>query len=136
LESGLVMPYLFDTPSLAEVLRTVPSPLFVKRLSTVPTADRWTTAISVSQILIAARRTGKTRLMQDVIRLVAAVKVAPFDTLASQSFAKFRCTVTPEASTDDVMIAAIAVTHDFTLVTRRVETFRAYPHLRCEDWTE
>lgn len=136
MESGLVMPYLFDTPSLAEVLRTVPSPLFVKRLSTVPTADRWTTAISVSQILIAARRTGKTRLMQDVIRLVAAVKVAPFDTIASQSFAKFRCTVTPEASTDDVMIAAIAVTHDFTLVTRRVETFRAYPHLRCEDWTE
>lgn len=130
------MPYLFDTPSLAEVLRTVPSPLFVKRLSMVPTADRWTTAISVSQILIAARRTGKTRLMQDVIRLVAAVKVAPFDTLASQSFAKFRCTVTPDASTDDVMIAAIAVTHDFTLVTRRVETFRVYPHLRCEDWTE
>jgi tRNA(fMet)-specific endonuclease VapC len=130
------MPYLFDTPSLAEVLRTVPSPLFVKRLTMVPTADRWTTAISVSQILIAARRTGKTRLMQDVIRLVAAVKVAPFDTLASQSFAKFRCTVTPDASTDDVMIAAIAVTHDFTLVTRRVETFRVYPHLRCEDWTE
>ena len=129
------MPYLFDTPSLAEVLRTVPSPFFVKRLSTVPTSDRWTTSITVSQILIAARRTGKTRLMQDVIRLVAAVKVAPFDTLASQSFAKFRCTVASEASTDDVMIAAIAVTHDFTLVTRRVDTFRAYPHLRCEDWT-
>jgi len=130
------VPYLFDTPSLAEVLRSVPSPRFVKRLSTVPTFDRWTTAITVSQILITARRTGKTRLMQDVIRLIAAVKVAPFDTVAAQSFAKFRCTVAPEASTDDVMIAAIAVTHDFTLVTRRVDTFRAYPHLRCEDWTE
>jgi predicted nucleic acid-binding protein len=118
------MAYLFDTPSLAEVLRTVPSPLLVKRLSTVPTSDRWTTSITVSQILIAARRTGKTRLMQDVIRLVAAVKVAPFDTQASQSFAKFRCTVAAESSTDDVMIAAIAVTHDFTLVTRRVDTFR------------
>lgn len=128
------MAYLFDTSSLAEVLRTLPSPMFVKRLSMVPTADRWTTAITVSQILIAARRTGKTRLMQDVIRLVAAVKVASFDTFASQSFAKFRCTVTPEASTDDIMIAAIAVTHDFTLVTRRVDTFRVYPHLRCEDW--
>ncbi|HMY16096.1 MAG TPA: hypothetical protein PKA58_07185, partial [Polyangium sp.] len=94
------MAYLFDTPSLAEVLRAVPSPLFVKRLSMVPTGDRWTTSINISQILIAARRTGKTRLMQDVIRLVAAVKVAPFDTQASQSFAKFRCTVAAEASTD------------------------------------
>jgi len=129
------MAYLFDTPSLAEVLRAVPSPLFVKRLSTVPSSDRWTTSITVSQILIAARRTQKARLMQDVIRLVAAIKVAPFDTLASQSFAKFRCTVAHDASTDDVMIAAIAVTHDFTLVTRRVATFRPYPHLRCEDWT-
>jgi tRNA(fMet)-specific endonuclease VapC len=126
--------YLFDTPSLAEVLRATPSPLFVKRLSQVPTADRWTTSITISQILIAARRTGRTSLMRDVIRLVAAVKVAPFDTLASQSFAKFRCSVATEANTDDVMIAAIAVTHDFTLVTRRVETFRQYPHLRCEDW--
>ncbi len=129
------MAYLFDTSALAEVLRAVPSALFVQRLTTVPTGDRWTTSINVSQILIAARRAQKPRLMQDVIRLVAAVKVAPFDTLSAQSFAKFRCTVAPDTNTDDVMIAAIAVTHDFTLVTRRVESFRVYPHLRCEDWT-
>ena len=55
--------------------------------------------------------------MQDVIRLVAAVKVAPFDVLAAQSFAKFRATVAPDGDPDDVMIAAIAVTNDFTLVT-------------------
>jgi predicted nucleic acid-binding protein len=127
--------YLFDTSALAEVLRAVPSPIYVQRLTRVPTADRWTTSINISQILIAARRAQKPRLMQDVIRLVAAVKVAPFDTLAAQSFAKFRCTVAPDANTDDVMIAAIAVTHDFTLVTRRVDSFRVYPHLRCEDWT-
>jgi tRNA(fMet)-specific endonuclease VapC len=127
--------YLLDTPTLAEVLRTVPSRLLVKRLTSVPSAVRWTTAISVSQILIAARRTQRPKLMQDVIRLVAAVKVAPFDTLAAQSFAKFRTTVASEADTDDVMIAAIAVTHDFTLVTRRPEAFRIYPHLRVEDWT-
>jgi len=129
------VPYLFDTASLAEVLRTVPSRFFVKRIGSVPSAERWTTAITVSQILIAARRTQKPKLMQDVIRLVAAVKVAPFDTLAAQSFAKFRTTVAPEADTDDVMIAAIAVTHDFTLVTRRPAAFRLYPHLRVEDWT-
>jgi len=127
--------YLLDTATLAEVLRTVPSRSLVKRLSSVPSSERWTTAITVSQILIAARRTQKPKLMQDVIRLVAAVKVAPFDTLAAQSFAKFRTTVAPQADTDDVMIAAIAVTHDFTLVTRRLDAFRVYPHLRVEDWT-
>lgn len=129
------MGYLLDTATLAEVLRTVPSHLLVKRLSGVPTSERWTTAISVSQILIAARRTKHPKLMQDVIRLVAAVKVAPFDTLAAQTFAKLRTTVAPQADTDDVMIAAIAITHDFTLVTRRPNAFRVYPHLRVEDWT-
>ena len=129
------MAYLLDTATLAEVLRTVPSRSLVRRLTSVQSAERWTTSITVSQILIAARRTRHPRLMQDVIRLVAAVKVAPFDTLAAQSFAKFRTTVAADADTDDVMIAAIAVTHDFTLVTRRPETFRRYPHLRVEDWT-
>ena len=43
----------------------------------------------------------------------------PWSLLAAQSFAKFRATLTGEADTDDVMIAAIAVSNDFTLVTRR-----------------
>jgi tRNA(fMet)-specific endonuclease VapC len=129
------MAYLLDTATLAEVLRAVPSPSLVRRLTTVQSRDRWTSVITVSQILMAARRSQRHRLMQDVIRLVAAVKVAPFDTLAAQSFAKLRVTVAAGCDTDDVMIAAIALTHDFTLVTRRPAHFRIYPHLRVEDWT-
>ena len=128
------MGYLLDTGSLAEVLRSVPSRALVRRLTTVPSRDRWTSVISVSQILVAARKTRNPKVMQDVIRLVAAVKVAPFDMLAAQSFAKFRATVAAEADTDDVMIAAIAVSNDFTLVTRRPADFARYPHLRVEDW--
>jgi tRNA(fMet)-specific endonuclease VapC len=126
--------YLLDTGTLAEVLRSVPSRGLVRRLTSVPSRDRWTSVISVSQILVAARKTKNPKVMQDVIRLVAAVKVAPFDMLAAQSFAKFRATVAAEADTDDVMIAAIAVSNDFTLVTRRPSDFARYPHLRVEDW--
>jgi tRNA(fMet)-specific endonuclease VapC len=126
--------YLFDTGTLAEVLRSVPSRGLVRRLTSVPSRDRWTSVITVSQILVAARTTRNPKVMQDVIRLVAAVKVAPFDMLAAQSFAKFRATVAAEGDTDDVMIAAIAVTNDFTLVTRRPGDFAKFPHLRAEDW--
>ena len=128
------MAYLLDTGTLAEVLRAVPSRALVRRLTSVPSRDRWTSVISVSQILVAARKTRNPKVMQDVIRLVAAVKVASFDMLAAQSFAKFRATVTPDGDTDDVMIAAIAVTNDFTLVTRRPGDFAKFPHLRVEDW--
>ena len=129
------MAYLLDTGTLVEVLRAVPSRHLVRRLTHVPARDRWTTVITVSQVLVAARRTKHPKLMQDVIRLVAAVKVAPFDMNAAQSFAKFRATVAPEGDPDDVMIAAIAITNDFTLVTRRPQGFSKFPHLRVEDWT-
>lgn len=129
------MAYLLDTGTLCEVLRAVPSRHLVQRLTSVSARERWTSVICVSQILVAARRTQQPRLMQDVIRLVAGVKVAPFDLLAAQSFAKFRATVAPKGDPDDVMIAAIAATNDFTLVTRRPRDFADYPHLRVEDWT-
>lgn len=128
------MAYLLDTGTLLEVLRAVPSRSLVRRLTSIPSRDRWTSVISVSQILVAARKTKNPKIMQDVIRLLAAVKVASFDMLAAQSFAKFRATVAPDVDTDDVMIAAIAVTNDFTLVTRRPGDFARYPHLRIENW--
>jgi len=127
--------YLLDTGTLAEVLRSVPSRSLVRRLAGVPLRDRWTSVISVSQLLVAARRSQQPRLMQDIIRLVAAVKVAPFDLIAAQSFAKLRATVALDGDPDDVMIAAIAVANDFTLVTRRPGDFTRFPHLRVEDWT-
>ena len=128
------MAYLLDAGSLAEVLRSVPSPAFVRRLTSVPSNDRWTSVITVSQLLIAARKTKSPKLMQDVIRLVSGVKVAAFDVAAAQSFAKLRATVADQGDPDDVMIAAIAVTHDFTLVTRRPADFARFPHLRAETW--
>jgi tRNA(fMet)-specific endonuclease VapC len=129
------MAYLLDAGTLAEVLRTAPSRNLVRRLTSIPPRDRWTSVISVSQLLLAARRSQRTRLMQDVIRLVAAVKVAPFDVQAAQSFAKLRATVAPDGAPDDVMIAAIALANDFTLVTRRPGDFARFPHLRAESWT-
>jgi tRNA(fMet)-specific endonuclease VapC len=128
------MAYLLDAGTLAEVLRAVPSRTLIRRLTTVPSRDRWTSSISVSQLLLAARRSRQPKLMQDVIRLVAAVKVASFDMLAAQNFAKFRATLAVGTDTDDVMIAAIAVTNDFTLVTRRPTEFARYTGLRVEDW--
>jgi tRNA(fMet)-specific endonuclease VapC len=127
--------YLFDTSTLAEVLRTSPSRNFIRRLSTVPTKDRWTSVVSESQLLVAARRAQTARLMQNVVQLVSAVRVAPFDLTAAQTFAKLRATVAQEHEADDVMIAAIALTQGFVLVTKRRREFGAFQQLRVEDWT-
>jgi tRNA(fMet)-specific endonuclease VapC len=126
--------YLIDAGTLVEVLRSAPSRALVRRLTSVPTSERWTSVISVSQILVAARKNRNHKLWQDVVRLVAAVKVAPFDLAAAQAFAKYRATVAMEGDPDDAMIAAIAVSNDFTLVTRRPADFARFPNLRVESW--
>jgi tRNA(fMet)-specific endonuclease VapC len=126
--------YLIDTGTLAELLRAAPPSNLVRRLSQVPSRERWTSVITVSQLLVAARREKDPRLMQDVVRLVAAIRVAPYDLKAAQAFAKFRATVAPQHETDDVMIAAIAQSRGDTLVTRRRQLFAVFKDLRIEDW--
>jgi len=129
------MPYLLDTPTLAEALRAAPSRELVRRLTSVPTGERWTSVITVGQLLAAARRAADPRLMQDVLRLVAAVRVAPFDLSAAQAFAKLRAGTGTDLPVEDVAMAAIASAQSLVLVTRRREAFASFPQLRVEDWT-
>ena len=96
---------------------------------------RYVSSVSVSKLLIAARENGAARLMQEVVRLVAAVRVAEFDLSAAQVFARQRA-VGVELAIDDVMVAATAMSRDFTLVTKRIEEFGVIEGLRVEDWTQ
>jgi len=129
------MSYLLDASTLMELLRSAPPAPLVRRLSQVPSRQRWTSVISVSQLLVAARREQRPKLMQDMVRLVAAIRVAPYDLKAAQRFAKFRSTVGADLDVDDVMIAAIASSREQTLVTRRQPAYAAFESIRTEDWT-
>lgn len=129
------MSYLLDTSTLVELLRRRPPGVLVRRLSQVSTRERWTSVVTVSQILIAARNEEDPRLMQNVVNLVASIRVAPYDLGAAQAFARYRSKLEPDVETDDIMIAAIAASRNHTLVTRRVELFSRFVKLRMEDWT-
>ena len=129
------MAYLIDTSMLAEVLRTSPSRTYIRRLAAVPTRDRWASVVTVSQLLVAARRAQQPRIMQNVVQLVAAVRIAPYDVQAAQMFAKIRATSGEGVASDDVMIAATAMAQGFVLVTRRPQIFSAFHQLRVEDWS-
>lgn len=128
------MSYLLDTATLAEALRSVPSRAYVRRLTTIAPSQRWTSVITVSQLLESARRMKHPKIMQNVVRLVASVRVAAFDLQAAQSFAKLRAKLPDPGETDDLIMASIALANDFTLVTGRREAFARYPGLRVESW--
>lgn len=129
------MSFLLDTSVLVELLRSKPPTPLVRRLSQVPTRERWTSVVTVSQLLIAARSEDDARLMQNVVNLVASIRVAPYDLGAAQAFARYKSKLAGDVETDDIMIAAIASSGNHTLVTRRVELFSKFVKLRLEDWT-
>lgn len=130
--------FVLDATALVEVLRQVPSRRFVRRLSSVPTGDRWTTSVVVGELMHAGRRAAEASVMKDVLRLVAAVRVAPFDVAAARTYGKLAATLEwagASLSPTDLMTVAITRTLDMTLVTRRPHLFGRIPQLRVEDWT-
>ena len=128
------MSYLLDATTLVEVLRASPSAGLVRRLTSVPSQERFTSVVTVSQLLVAARRQDDARLMQDVVRLVASIRVLPYDLAAAQVFAKLRAGEGQRGETDDVMMVAVALSRDLSLVTRRREAFAGFSRLRVESW--
>jgi predicted nucleic acid-binding protein len=130
--------YLLDTLALAEVMKASPSRRFVRRLTMVPPSDRWTCAVSVAELLYAARRANQADVMKDVVSLVASVRVAPFDVAAARVYAKIRASMEwagENISISDLQVAAIAKSAEFVLVTLHPEKFKRLPGLHVEDWT-
>lgn len=129
--------YIFDGSALVEVLRAVPSRAFVRRLASTPTSDRWTSSTVAGDLLYYARLTNSQGTMTDVVNLLAAIRILPFDLPAAHSYAKVVASLrTGEVafSASDLTTVALARTHDLVLVSRRAKDFSGLPNLRVEDW--
>jgi tRNA(fMet)-specific endonuclease VapC len=62
----------------------------------------------------------------------------PFDSTCVPQYARIRDHLERKGNLiggNDLMIAAIALTHDLTVVTSNCQEFSRVPGLRVEDWT-
>lgn len=69
--------------------------------------------------------------------LLSEMHVLTFDKLCSERFGIERANLLRRGITvgiADVMIAAVALVHDLTVVTHNTADFRNIPDLRLEDW--
>ena len=131
--------FLFDTDTLSQVLKRVPSSTLLARLSTVPPEQQFTSAITVGEMVYGAYRSPSPEplLRQLEERLWPNVRVLPFDRPAAETYGRLRAELeragTP-LSEPDLRIASIALTHDLTVVTGNVRHFARVPGLRVENW--
>ncbi len=69
-----------------------------------------------------------------MLQLYCVTTVLPFDPPAAQEYARLRHAC-PRLGAMDLKVAAIALTHDATVLTRNLRDFQQVPNLRAEDWT-
>jgi tRNA(fMet)-specific endonuclease VapC len=76
-------------------------------------------------------------LLQKISELLNDVEVLPFDRECAERFGRVRGSLLRQGisvPTADLMIAAVALAHNLTLVTHNTADFRNVPGLRLEDW--
>ena len=131
--------FLFDTDTLSQVLKRVPSSTLLARLATVPPEQQFTSAITVGEMVYGAYRSPSPEplLRQLEERVWPNVRVLPFDRPAAETYGRLRAELeragTP-LSEPDLRIASIALTHDLIVVTGNVRHFGRVSGLRVENW--
>jgi tRNA(fMet)-specific endonuclease VapC len=72
---------------------------------------------------------------QEALHFYRTLPVLPYDEAAAAQFAHLRQTHTHRPGTQDLRIAAIALGHGATLVTRNQRDFETIPGLQIVDWS-
>lgn len=133
--------YLFDTDILSNVVRPRPSATLMDRLERTPAALQFTSAVNLAELLYGAERSQRRVALLSAMaeHVFPHVTVLPFDEAAARTYASVRAGLerlgTPLAI-PDLMIAAVSLSRDFTLVTRNVVHFARVPGLRVENWID
>ena len=85
----------------------------------------------------AYKHPSPSRLQGLISDLLKEIAVLDFDAACAEQFGKIYGTIARQgtvSSIPDLMIAAVALVHNLTLVTNNVADFQGIPGLRLEDW--
>ena len=133
--------YLFDTDIISRVVKAAPPAALIDRLSRVPRALQFTTAINAAEVYYGAARIGRrdalVKAYEDLV--FARLTILPFDLESAKVFGRIKASLETRGlpqSEPDLRIAAIALRHGLIVVTGNVRHFANIPGLAVENWLE
>ena len=123
------MAYLLDTCTLSDGARNPPNPRLLSWLQSFPEEERFVSVVSLGEIMFGIFRLpdGRKRNFlstwyDEILRPIYEERVLPFGEREALLWARLR-SLYPNADEIDSQIAATALAHDLTLVTRNVRDF-------------
>ena len=131
------MTYLLDSNAWIAFLRRPGSPVVARLQARLP-ADIRVCSVVVAELLYGCLRSAQPAANLAAVRALLAPYVSlPFDDAAADQFATIRRhleTLGTPIGPYDLQIAAIALVHGCTVVTRNQAEFGRVPGLLPEDW--
>jgi tRNA(fMet)-specific endonuclease VapC len=130
---------VFDTDVIASVLHRMPPTDLIRRLATLDPADQATTAISVGELVVSARKSRHPeRLLTALDQLLwPNLAIIPFDRKAAQEYGRLRVELEAKGqivSEPELRIGAICMSRGATLVTGSDERFSILSGLNVVNW--
>lgn len=132
------MRYLIDTNIVIFALKNAASPS-AARLRQVPVADQRICSVVEAELYHGARKYDVPQQREAVLEgFLSPYESLPFDSVAARYYAHIRDDLERRGciiGNNDLMIAAIALANDLTVVTNNVDEFSRVLGLRVEDWS-
>jgi tRNA(fMet)-specific endonuclease VapC len=131
--------YLLDTNACIGWLRNN-EPKLVARMHIEDPANLVSCSIVVGELLYGAERSGPAYQAANLLRvreLRSRLHSLSFDDQAAEQYGRVRAILAGTGQLvgpNDLMIAAIALSHGLTLVTHNTSEFSRIPGLVIEDW--
>lgn len=130
------MKYLLDTDILIYWLNG--SEQIENRATTVGLDNVCTSIISKAELFFGAYNSQYVEQnLQTILRLSHTIALLPFDDKAAEQFGQIKAKLKTQGQLildADIMIAAIALVNDLTLVTNNTSHFQRVPDLAIENW--
>lgn len=131
------MLYLLDTNAWIHYLKHGDSPVGI-RLRRTPVLEVAVCSVVWAELLHGARKYEKRdQRVARIEQTLSPFRSLPFDDAAAHRYAEIRDALETRGQVigpNDLLIAAIAITHGLTIVTNNHE-FSRVPGLNVEDWT-